>query len=103
MALMLPVRTLMPAPDIGPLVAAFEALGAAAPPEKENALREVVCAYVDECKKAGLWPEQIIIAVKHAARFAQPRINPNLMRRVIDWCVDKYFERDNEVRQVVKE
>jgi hypothetical protein len=103
MALMLPERTPMPAPDIGPLVAAFEALGATTPPENEEALRDVVCAYVDESKKAGLWPEQIIIAVKHAARFAQPRINPNLMRRVIDWCVDKYFERDSEVRQIVKE
>ena len=79
-------------PDEAPLVAAFSSLSIALKPHEEEALREVVCTYVAAAKQAGMTPEQVIIEVKHAAQVSSIGVLPSVMRRVVEWCLDKYFE-----------
>jgi hypothetical protein len=79
-------------PDEAPVVAAFSSLTIALRPAEEEALREAVCNYVAAAKKAGMTPEQIIVVMRNAAQSSSPGVLPSLMQRVVDWCLEKYFE-----------
>lgn len=72
-------------------------------PLDEGALRDAVCAYVDDAKHAG-WPvERVIVALKRHSEIEdgplyrltrdplQRHVAADVMRRLIKWCIDHYF------------
>jgi|SRR4051812_33275750 hypothetical protein len=79
-------------PDNRALVAAFSAIGHAPRASEEDALRQAVCDYVVAAKSAGMTPEQIIIAIR-STPISGGDILPSIMQKVIDWCLDRYFDR----------
>jgi hypothetical protein len=79
-------------PDLGALVSAFASLGLVVRPEHEAALRDAICDFVISAKSHGMQPEQVIVAVRAASRSSLHDVSPALMRRAIQWCLDKYFD-----------
>jgi hypothetical protein len=84
----------MSAPELGPLLAALATVSIAPQHDGQDVVREAVYLYVGQCKRAGLSPEDITIAVKNAAGVTRPAVDPSLMAQVIDWCVERYFKPD---------
>ena len=69
----------------------------------EDALRDVVCAFVDREMAGGRSDVEIVIAAKSMARTAAPRAEPDapvgsdavereeiLTERAVRWCIDHY-------------
>jgi hypothetical protein len=83
-------------PAHGALVAAFGSLGLVVRPEQETALRDAICDFVISAKLQGMQPEQVIVAIRAAARSNFHEVSPALMQRAIQWCLDKYFDRSSD-------
>jgi len=79
-------------PDLSALASVFASLGLIVRPEQETALRDAICDFVISAKSHGMQPEQVIVAVRAAARSSS-QVSPALMQRAIQWCIDKYFDR----------
>jgi hypothetical protein len=74
-------------------------------PLHDDVLKEAVCVYVDQMKRAGLSVEQIIIELKRAAatrsdpafralrgRGSDPTEETAILNRAVSWCIERYFE-----------
>jgi hypothetical protein len=78
--------------------AAFTAI-----PLDESALKDAICAYVDEAKNHGWHIERVIIEIKRISEVEdgpvyRARADPiqrhrarELVHRVVTWCIDRYF------------
>jgi hypothetical protein len=75
-----------------------------APKIGQDALREHLCAAVDELKAAGWMPERVIIAVKQIAEDAGLRPSRALLHNgvalserdmtimaIVRWCIERYY------------
>jgi hypothetical protein len=82
----------MSLPDTGALSSAFASFGLILRSVDEAALRDAVCEYVAAAKQVGMRPEEVIVAIRAAADASRPGVNPVVMQRVVEWCLEKYFE-----------
>ena len=73
-------------------------------------LRAEVRDYVRDLREAGLAPETVVIAVKHAVHEATPGSAPyrlerhhssDLLRHVLRWCIEEYYGGDSRGRPAV--
>jgi hypothetical protein len=62
-------------------------------PQREDQLRERLCAYVDAARSEGMLPEQVVIAVRDAVKRSGARLADRTTQRVTQWCMERYFER----------
>jgi hypothetical protein len=56
-------------------------------------LRDQVCGVVQELKRNGSDPEQVVLAIKELATEANPSIaGSRLLYEMVKWCVEEYFK-----------
>ena len=58
-----------------------------------DALREKVCAVVDDLKAKGMQAEHVVLAIKRIAASAQ--MGPSgwqLSDAIVKWCLERYFK-----------
>ena len=67
-------------------------------PDVLSALRENVCAVVDELKAAGTSPEHVMLAVKAIAIEARLGLaGARLIETMTHWCITHYFAPAGEI------
>jgi hypothetical protein len=56
-------------------------------------LRELVCGVVQELRRNGSDPEQVVLAIKEIAAEANPSLAGSpLLYEIVKWCVEEYFK-----------
>ena len=59
---------------------------------RPDALREQVCAVVNELKQTGMSPEHVVLALKGLVYEANKRVaDVGLIDQVVQWCIEQYF------------
>lgn len=86
----------MPLLPVMDLEIAIRALPPLPTPDEEKGLREAICDFVDAGRKQGAGPEHLIVALRGAARRANPRLVPSVLDRAITYCIEQYYASETD-------